>query len=62
MRLANLRNFKFSDLNFYHYFFTAYIWMHITFSVLLGRITAFAPDEGVYQAIFASLYQSDFVS
>jgi hypothetical protein len=62
MQLANLRNFKFSNLTFYQYFFTAYIGLHLTFSTLLGNINAFAPDEGLYQAIFASLYQSDFVS
>ena len=62
MRLANLRNFKFSDLNFYHYFFTAYIGLHVTFSILLGNITAFAPDEGLYAGIFSRLYQADFTS
>jgi hypothetical protein len=62
MQLANLRNFKFSNLSFYQYFFSAYIGLHVTFSILLGRINAFAPDEGVYEAIFASLYESDFIS
>ena len=62
MRLAKLQNFKFSDLNFYHYFFTAYIGMHITFSVLLGNITAFAPDEGGYNRIFGRLYSAGFSS
>ena len=62
MRLANLRKFKFSDFNFYHYFFTAYIGLHVTFSVLLGNITAFAPDEGLYKGIFSRLYSSDFTS
>ena len=62
MRLAKLRNFKFSDLNFYHYFFTAYIGLHVTFSVLLGNITAFAPDENVYKSIFARLYSNGFTS
>ena len=62
MRLANLRNFKFSDLNFYHYFFTAYIGLHVTFSALLGNITAFAPDETVYKSIFARLYSAGFTS
>ena len=62
MPLANLRNFKFSDLNFYHYFFTAYVGLHVTFSVLLGNITAFAPDENVYKSIFARLYSADFTS
>jgi hypothetical protein len=62
MRLAKLRNFKFSDLNFYHYFFTAYIGLHVTFSVLLGSITAFAPDENVYKDIFYRLYNAGFTS
>uniref|UniRef100_UPI00404B35B9 hypothetical protein n=1 Tax=Candidatus Planktophila sp. TaxID=2175601 RepID=UPI00404B35B9 len=62
MRLENLRNFKFSDLNFYHYFFTAYIGLHVTFSILLGNITAFAPDEGLYKSIFARLYSAGFTS
>jgi hypothetical protein len=62
MQLANLRNFKFSNFSFYQYFFAAYIGLHVSFSVLLGNITAFAPDEGVYKAIFANLYESDFVS
>ena len=62
MRLAELRNFKFSDLNFYHYFFTAYIGLHVIFSVLLGNITAFAPDENVYKSIFARLYSANFTS
>ena len=60
MRLDNLRNFKFSDLNFYHYFFTAYIGLHVTFSILLGNITAFAPDEENYRNIFSKLYTTDF--
>ena len=62
MRLAKLQNFKFSNLNFYHYFFTAYIGLHVTFSVLLGNITAFAPDENVYKNIFTSLYSAGFTS
>ena len=62
MRLAKLQNFKFSNLNFYHYFFTAYIGLHVTFSVLLGNITAFAPDENVYKSIFARLYSASFTS
>ena len=62
MRLENLRNFKLSDLNFYHYFFTAYIGLHVTFSILLGNITAFAPDEGLYKSIFARLYSAGFTS
>ena len=62
MRLENLRNFKFSDLNFYHYFFKAYIGLHVTFSILLGNITAFAPDEGLYKSIFARLYSAGFTS
>ena len=60
MRLAKLRHFKFSDLNFYHYFFTAYIGLHVTFSVLLANITAFAPDEESYLDLFSKLYNSDF--
>jgi hypothetical protein len=62
MRLAKLQNYKFSDLNFYHYFFTAYVGLHVTFSVLLGNITAFAPDENVYKSIFARLYSAGFTS
>ena len=62
MRLAELRNFKFSNLSFYHYFFTAYIGLHVTFSVLLGNITAFAPDENLYRSIFARLYSAGFTS
>ena len=62
MRLANLRNIKFSNFSFYQYFFTVYIGLHVTFSVLLGNITAFAPDEGLYKDIFSRLYTSDFTS
>jgi hypothetical protein len=62
MWLAGIRNFKFANLNFYHYFFTAYIGLHITFSLLLGNITAFAPDEGLYKSIFDRLYQPGFTS
>jgi hypothetical protein len=62
MQLANLRNFKFSNFSFYQYFFTAYIGLHVTFSVLLGNITAFAPDENVYKSIFARLYSAGFTS
>ena len=62
MRLAKLQNFKFSNLNFYHYFFTAYIGLHVTFSVLLGNITAFAPDELRYVKIFTLLYTDGFTS
>jgi hypothetical protein len=62
MQLANLRNLKFSNLTFYQYFFTAYIGLHVTFSVLLGNITAFAPDEGLYKDIFSKLYSSEFRS
>ena len=62
MRLANLRNFKFSYLNFYHYFFTAYIGLHVTFSLLLGNITAFAPDENLYKGIFSRMYSAGFTS
>jgi hypothetical protein len=60
MKLANLRNFKFSNFTFYQYFFTAYIGLHVTFSVLLGNITALAPDEGNYRNIFSNLYSSEF--
>ena len=62
MQLANLRNFKFSNFSFYQYFFTAYIGLHVTFSLLLGNITAFAPDEGNYRNIFSTLYSSEFQS
>jgi hypothetical protein len=62
MRLAGIRNFTFANLNFYHYFFTAYIGLHATFSLLLGNITAFAPDEGLYKDIFSRLYSADFTS
>jgi hypothetical protein len=62
MKLANLRNFKFSNLTFYQYFFTAYIGLHLTFSILLGNITAFAPDEGLYKGIFSKLYSAGFTS
>ena len=62
MWLANLRNIKFSNFSFYQYFFTAYIGLHVTFSVLLGNITAFAPDEGNYRDIFSKLYSSYFKS
>jgi hypothetical protein len=62
MRLANLGNFKFSNFTFYQYFFTAYIGLHVTFSVLLGNITAFAPDESNYRNIFSNLYSSEFQS
>jgi len=62
MKLANLRNFKFSNLSFYQYFFTAYIWLHVTFSILLGNITAFAPDESLYKGIFSKLYSEGFTS
>jgi hypothetical protein len=62
MQLANLRNFKFSNFSFYQYFFTAYIGLHVTFSILLGSITAFAPDEGLYKDIFSRLYSADFTS
>ena len=61
MRLANLRNFKFSDLNFYHYFFTAYFGLHVTFSVLLGNITALAVDERVYRDLLRRLYEDNFI-
>jgi hypothetical protein len=62
MKLANLRNFKFSNFSFYQYFFTAYIGLHVTFSILLGKITAFAPDEGLYNDIFSRLYTAGFTS
>jgi hypothetical protein len=62
MQLANLRNFKFSNFSFYQYFFTAYIGLHVTFSILLGSITAFAPDETVYKSIFSRLYSAGFTS
>ena len=62
MRLAGIGNFKFTNLNFYHYFFIAYIGLHVTFSLLLGNITAFAPDEGLYKSIFDRLYQPGFTS
>jgi uncharacterized membrane protein len=62
MQLANLRNFKFSNFTFYQYFFTAYIGLHVTFSILLGNITAFAPDEGLYKGIFSKLYSAGFTS
>jgi len=62
MQLANLRNFKFSNFSFYQYFFTAYIGLHVTFSILLGNITAFAPDEGLYKGIFSKLYSEGFTS
>ena len=62
MRLAKLRNFKFSDLNFYHYFFTAYIGLHVAFALLLGTMSAFAPDEYTYKGIFLNLYSRDFTS
>ena len=62
MQLANLRNIKFSNFSFYQYFFTAYIGLHVTFSVLLGNITAFAPDEVGYRNIFSELYSSEFNS
>ena len=62
MRLAKLQNFKFSNLNFYHYFFTAYIGLHVTLSLLLGNITAFAPDENLYRDIFSRLYSAGFTS
>jgi signal transduction histidine kinase len=62
MQLANLRNFKFSNFSFYQYVFTAYIGLHVTFSVLLGNITAFAPDENVYKSIFSRLYSAGFTS
>jgi hypothetical protein len=62
MQLANLRSFKFSNFSFYQYFFTAYIGLHVTFSILLGNITAFAPDEGLYKGIFSKLYSAGFTS
>jgi hypothetical protein len=62
MQLANLRNLKFSNFSFYQYFFTAYIGLHVTFSLLLGNITAFAPDEGLYKGIFSKLYSKGFTS
>lgn len=62
MQLVNFGNFKFANLNFYHYFFTAYIGLHISFSLLLGSITAFAPDEGLYKDIFSRLYSAGFTS
>jgi len=62
MQLVNLRNFKFSNFSFYQYFFTAYIGLHVTFSILLGNITALAPDEGNYRNIFSNLYSSEFQS
>ena len=62
MQLANLRNLKFSNSSFYHYFFAAYIGLHITFSILLGNIIAFAPDEGLYKGIFSKLYSTGFTS
>jgi hypothetical protein len=61
MQLANLRNFKFSNFSFYQYFFTAYIGLHVTFSLLLGNITAFAPDEESYVSLFGNLYSENFV-
>ena len=62
MRVANLRNIKFSNFSFYQYFFTAYVGLHLTFSKLLGNITAFAPDENLYRGIFAQLYSAGFTS
>jgi hypothetical protein len=62
MQLASLRNFKFSNFTFYQYFFTAFIGLHVTFSILLGNITAFAPDEGLYKGIFSKLYSAGFTS
>jgi hypothetical protein len=62
MQLASLRNFKFSNFSFYQYFFTAYIGLHVTFSILLGNIIAFAPDEGMYKGIFSELYSASFTS
>jgi len=62
MQLANLRNFKFSNFSFYQYFFTIYIGLHLTFSILLGNITAFAPDENLYNDIFSRMYSADFTS
>jgi hypothetical protein len=61
MKLANLRNFKFSNFSFYQYFFTAYIGLHVTFSILLGDITAFAPDERYpYLKIFRDFYSKGY--
>ena len=61
MRLANFRNFKFSNLSFYHYFFTAYVGLHISFSLLLGNITAFAPDEKYpYLNVFGDIYSKGY--
>jgi hypothetical protein len=62
MQLANLRNIKFSSFTFYQYFFTGYVGLHVTFSILLGNITAFAPDEGLYKGIFSKLYSAGFTS
>jgi hypothetical protein len=62
MQLANLRNLKFSNFTFYQYFFTAYIGLHVAFSILLGNITAFAPDENNYRDIFSKMYSSDFTT
>ena len=62
MQLANLRNFKFSNFSFYHYFFAVYIGLHVTFSILFGSITALAPDERLYEDIFSSLYTKGFTS
>ena len=62
MRLAKLQNFKFSNLSFYQYFFTAYLGLHTTFSLLLGNITAFAPDENLYKSIFSRIYSAGFTS
>jgi hypothetical protein len=62
MQLASLRNFKFSNFSFYQYFFTAYIGLHVTFSLLLGNITAFAPDENLYKSIFSRIYSAGFTS
>jgi hypothetical protein len=62
MQLANLRNFKFSNFSFYQYFFSAYIGLHVSFSVFLGNITALAPDENLYRDIFSRLYSAGFTS
>ena len=62
MQLANLRNFKFSNFSFYQYFFTAYIGLHASFALLLGNISAFAPDEYTYRGIFINLYSPEFTS
>ena len=62
MQLANLRNIKFSNFSFYQYFFTAYVGLHVTFSILLGNITAFASDEGLYNKIFSQIYSPNFTS